>query len=101
MLCDGVLVKLAEWMPRLDRYRHDKARQYRKLGLQEYGSGGIASAIKYFKLALRWTSGDTNLRCDLAQLHYQLKEFDQAEKEFKRALRRDSKDLRALKGLGI
>jgi len=96
-----LLEVMPEGLPLVSKYRSRMAAVYRQLGVQEYAAGSKSMAVVYFKKALRLTSRDPGLRCDLGQIYYQTEDLEEAERQFRKALKYDPSHLRALKALGI
>ncbi len=87
-----VFPPLAQWRVRI-------AKKCRQLAVNAYNAEDKPLAIRYLQKAIDYAPRDPSFYCDLGQIYYGLGQFPDAEKQFKKALKYDYSDLRALKGL--
>jgi tetratricopeptide (TPR) repeat protein len=85
----------------LRRWRLHFASKYRQLGIDAYRAGNISQAIIYMQKAIDKAPRSPEFHCDLGQIYYELGDYFNAEREFKKALKYDYNNARAQKGLGF
>ena len=70
------------------------------LGLVEYQTGNLPRAIELINQAIKQSPNDPNYYSNLAMCYSSLEQYDQAENNYRTALRKDSRLIPALIGLG-
>ncbi|HJP92147.1 MAG TPA: tetratricopeptide repeat protein [Pyrinomonadaceae bacterium] len=86
--------------PLLKPWIHRLSQRYAAKALESYMQGNLQAAAADYCEAIQWQPDDATLHSDLGQVYLEDGKIDEAETEFEKALERDYKNLRALKGLG-
>jgi tetratricopeptide (TPR) repeat protein len=96
----AVLYAASNLFPAIEQWRVRKAKKYRQLGIDAYHAKDLGLAVYYLKKAIDYAPEDAGFHTDVGQIYYEMGQFASAENHFRRALRYDYSNLRALKGLG-
>jgi tetratricopeptide (TPR) repeat protein len=85
----------------LNAYLYQESQKYAAVGLENYLQQDLASAAVNYQEAIVLRPHDPTLQSALGQVYYGQGKVEEAEKQFRKALEYDYRNLRALKGLGI